>query len=146
MDRRETIEVWNPDPDDDVFTVDTNGTSFEQLTDEDGEYVGRRLTGDSVSFDFHFPTADVASEDLLEELLEIESFEYGSAIMDGQTVVYDLEHDSAFNIGCETETQIVVHTKANTTRPTIQKLYTELTSLLDVPVRVVNTQTFHERV
>lgn len=143
MNRRETIEVWNPDDDDEVFTVETEGTSFEQITDDEGEYIGRTMTGDSVSFDFHFPTADVDSETVLNELLENSSFEYGDAVMDGQTIVYDMENDSAFDIGCESESQIVVHTKQNTTRLTVQKVYEEVVSTLEVPVRVVKTQTYH---
>lgn len=141
MQRSETISVWSPDLDDDVFTVDSDGHEWEAITtiNDDGEeeHIGSRPTGSRVSFEFHFPTADNIAEDVLETVLEIESFKHSPTKMNGLYTVFDMKYDSAFDIGCESDEKIVVHTKRNTTADTIKTLYTEINTIIERRVRVI---------
>lgn len=141
MQRQETVSVWSPELDDDVFIVDSDGHEWEAITTitDDGEekHIGSRPTGSRVTFEFHFPTADTDAEDVLETLLSADQIEHSQTKMNGQYTAFDMEYNSAFDTGCETNRKIVIHTKRNTTAETIQKLYTNITDLLDTRVRVI---------
>lgn len=141
MQRQETLSVWSPELDDEVFTVESDGHQWEAITTitDDGEekHIGSRPTGSRVTFEFHFPTADTDAEPVLESLLSADGFKHSSTKMNGQYTVFDMEYNSAFDTGCETDRKIVVHTKRNATAETMRKIYTTLTGIVDTRVRVI---------
>lgn len=127
MKRQEKISVWSPEMDDDVFIVDCNGKEFEPIMKEqdDGtiEQVGSQRTGNSVTFEYHFPTSDIAAEDIIQTILDETDLQHSPTKMNGLYTVYDMKWDGAFDIGCENENRIVIHAKPNTQSETIKRTY-----------------------
>lgn len=138
MNRQETISVWSPELQDTVFQVNTNGVSWKSVgTNDDGESIGARPTGDSTSIEFSFPNATNLSENLINKLLDNENYQYGHGAIEHSYTVYDMKHDSVFTIGREGDTKIVIHAKETTKSGSIKDLYTQLRELLDAPIQVI---------
>lgn len=131
MTRQETIKVWNPDPDDDIFTINIQGVQHDAITNEDGDYVGQQPSGDIITYEFNFPTADKTSEEVLETLLDTPHFTVGSSVIENSYVVYDSENHSAFDTGCEGDQAIAIHPKQNTDRETLLYIYKQIQNQVD---------------
>jgi len=126
MKRKETISVWNPKILDEVFGVDCDGRQLESITketDSGQKHIGSRPTGSRVTFEIQFPNAEQDSESMLNEIIEITDFKHSPQKHNGQFTIYDMEFNSAFDIGCETDSKIVLHAKQNTKAESIKKVY-----------------------
>lgn len=137
MNRTERTTVWNPSVTDEVFEVSISGVQRNQMTAEDGEYIGTALSGDRVTFEFRFPTADETADTVLQTIISEDSYEKSPQMQDDRYVVYDLDTDGAFDIGCEDAETVVVHPKRNCTAETMQSIYTTVQSAVSARVQVV---------
>lgn len=137
MNRTERVTVWNPELTDEIFEVSIDGIQREQITTDDSEYIGTALSGDRVTFEIRFPTADETAHDILPNIISNEAYETGPYKQDERYVVYDLETDGAFDIGCEDDETIVVHPKRNCTAETIQSIYKAVESAVSARIQIV---------